>query len=92
MESRPSQTGKSKEGVSIFMSDEDRQSLIIFSYTYILVNVTTVTNVLLIRIFLQIICLFSTIFYPIGAQYFIIQSTCYLKYLLVGKCHQPLNC
>jgi len=29
---------------------------------------------------------------PLQAQYFIFQSTYYLKYLLVGKCHQPLNC
>ena len=91
MEGCPTQTGKNKEGVSIYMSDEDRQSLIIFSNTYMLVNVTTVTNLLLVRIALQRICLFSTILYPIEAQYFIFQSTYFLNYLLVGIYHQYLN-
>jgi len=58
----------------------------------VLIDVTIGTSVSKIEIDPREYYYLNMIINPLQAQYFIIQSTCYLNYLLVGKCHQPLNC
>ena len=68
-------------------------NIYIFVFSGVQLNMCHLKQVVqTLEFFLYKSCLFSDIINPLQAQYFIIQSTCYLKYLLVGKCHQPLNC
>ena len=68
-------------------------NIYIFVFSRIQLNMCHLKQVLhTLEFLLQKSCLFSDIINPFQAQYFIFQSTYYLKYLLVGKCHQPLNC
>ena len=58
----------------------------------VLIDVTIETSQFRLRSSPREYYYLNMIINPFQAQYFIFQSTYYLKYLLVGKCHQPLNC